>query len=278
MRMHGKIAGFCGGSWGKHVICFRQLPRYFRPLLALFLSHVSRTCRIHYRSSGNRIVLHCGHLTLIMTTHNQSTNQNNLAAVVETPGARLTTVSRPVPTPGPDELVIRNYAIAANPVDWKIQEYQLAIKTYPTVLGSDACGIVTSLGADVKKFRVGQRVCGFAAVIYNDDINHGAWQTYTILREIATTKIPDSMTYEEGSVFPMAMATSAIALFVDLKIPRPTGPPTVQASGLLIWGASSSVGVSALQLGRNLGFKVCRFCEHAPREFQHILSSRSSLK
>ncbi len=54
----------------------------------------------------------------------------------------------------------------------------------------------------------------------------------------------------------MAMATSAIALHVCLGIPRPSGSITAQKSGLLIWGASSSVGTSALQLARNLGFKV----------------------
>jgi NADPH:quinone reductase-like Zn-dependent oxidoreductase len=194
----------------------------------------------------------------------------NLAAVLEAPEARLTTVSRPIPTPGPDELVVRNYAIAANPVDWKIQDYGFAIKKYPTVLGSDGCGVVTAVGSAVSKFKVGDRVTGFAAVIYNNDLNHGAWQTYTVLREIATTKIPDGMTYEEGSVFPMAMATSAMALFVNLGIPRPTGQPTLQQSGLLIWGASSSVGISALQLARNLGFKV--FVTASPAHHQYLRS------
>jgi NADPH:quinone reductase-like Zn-dependent oxidoreductase len=65
--------------------------------------------------------------------------------------------------------------------------------------------------------------------------------------------------FEEGSVFPMAMATASVALFTCLSLPRPTGPDyatTPQSSGFLIWGASSSIGVSTLQLARNLGFKV----------------------
>tara|TARA_R110002060_G_scaffold5198_2_gene8099 strand:- start:241 stop:405 length:165 start_codon:yes stop_codon:yes gene_type:complete len=51
-------------------------------------------------------------------------------------------------------------------------------------------------------------VTGFAGVIYLQDINHGAFQTFTVLKDIATSKIPDSMSFEEGSVFPMAIATS----------------------------------------------------------------------
>jgi NADPH:quinone reductase-like Zn-dependent oxidoreductase len=149
-----------------------------------------------------------------------------------------------------------HFTVAANPIDWKIQEYGFEIKTYPNVIGSDSCGVVVAVGDAVTKFKVRDRVTGFAGVIYNDGINDGAWQTYTVLRDIATTKIPDNMSFEEGSVFPMAMATSAIALFVCLGIPRPTGSIAAQKSGLLIWGASSSVGISALQLARNLGFKV----------------------
>ena len=204
-----------------------------------------------------------------MANQNQGKSQN-LAAVLQKPMARLTTVSRPIATPGPDELVVRNYAIAANPVDWKIQHFGAVINKYPTVLGSDCCGVVTAVGSAISKFRIGDRVTGFAAVIYNNDLNHGAWQTYTVLREIATTKIPDGMTYKEGCVFPMAMATSAIALFVQLRISRPTGQPTLQKSGLLIWGASSSVGVSALQLAKNLGFKV--FVTASPTHHRYLRS------
>ncbi|KUJ17094.1 putative alcohol dehydrogenase [Mollisia scopiformis] len=201
-----------------------------------------------------------------------STNPTqNLAAVLESPGARLKVLPRPIPKPGPNELVVRNHAIATNPVDWKIQDYSFAIKTYPTVLGSDGCGVVTEVGSSVTKFKKGDRVTGFGAVIYNDNADHGSWQTYTVLKDIATTKIPDFMSFEEGSVFPMAMATSAVALFTILSVPLPTGSaPTAQKSGLLIWGAASSVGISAVQLARNLGFKV--FATASPAHHQTIKS------
>lgn len=129
---------------------------------------------------------------------------------------------------------------------------------------------MTAIGSSVTKFQVGDRVTGFAGVILSNDINHGAWQTYTILREIATVKIPDNMTYEEGSVFPMGFATSAMALFFNLEIPRPARETTSQQSGLLIWGASSSVGSSAVQLARNLGFKV--FATASPAHHQYLRS------
>ncbi|KAE8452632.1 hypothetical protein EG329_013891 [Mollisiaceae sp. DMI_Dod_QoI] len=200
-----------------------------------------------------------------------STNPSeNLAAVLESQGARLKSITRPIPKPGPNEILVRNYAIAANPVDWKIQDWGFAIKTYPTVLGSDGCGVVTEVGSAVSKFKKGDRVTGFGAVIYKDDADHGSWQTYTILRDVATTKIPDFMSFEEGSVFPMAMATCAVAFFTCFGIPLPTSPVTPQKSGLLVWGASSSVGTSAIQLARNLGFKI--FATASPAHHQYLKS------
>ncbi|KAF8859473.1 putative alcohol dehydrogenase [Acephala macrosclerotiorum] len=207
------------------------------------------------------------------TTTKTETQSQNFAAVLESQGARLKTIVRDIPKPGPNEIVVHNYAIAANPVDWKIQDWGFAIKNYPTVLGSDGCGVVTEVGSSVTKFKKGDRVTGFGAVIYNDTADHGSWQTYTILKDVAVTKIPDFMSFEQGSVFPMSMATSAIALFICLNIPRPITPITPQDSGILIWGASSSVGNSAVQLAQNLGFKVFATASAAHHEILKALGA-----
>lgn len=68
----------------------------------------------------------------------------------------------------------------------------------------------------------------------------------------------------------MAMATASVALFTCLSLARPTGPDfkaEPQSSGFLIWGASSSVGVSTLQLARNLGFRVFATASPAHHSF-----------
>ncbi|KAL8797856.1 MAG: hypothetical protein Q9195_000208 [Heterodermia aff. obscurata] len=188
-----------------------------------------------------------------------STSATNLAAIIPSKHGRLTISTRDIPTPGPGELLVRNHAIAGNPVDWKIQDYGIFISTYPTVLGSDVAGIVVSVGPSVTHFAPGDRVIGFSAVVYNDNADHGAWQTYTLLREVGASKLPASMTFEQGSIFPMAMATAAIALFVILGIPQALAQGEAvekPSSALLIWGAASSVGVSAVQLAQSMGLTV----------------------
>ena len=88
----------------------------------------------------------------------------NLAATLESPKAQVSIIERPIPTPGPKELVLRNHAVAANPVDWKIQAISFFVdeSKYPTVLGSDVSGIVSAVGSSVTKFKVGDKVVGFA--------------------------------------------------------------------------------------------------------------------
>lgn len=188
-----------------------------------------------------------------------STSAPNLAAVIPSKGGRLTISTRDIPTPGPGELLVRNHAIAANPVDWKIQDYGIFVSTYPIVVGSDVAGTVVAVGPSVTHFAPGDRIIGFAASIYNNKADHGAWQTYTLLREAGASKLPASLTFEQGSIFPMAMITAAVALFVDLNIPQALAQGDAAekpGSALLVWGAASSVGSATVQLARSMGLTV----------------------
>lgn len=60
----------------------------------------------------------------------------NLAAFLPAAASPLTIGERPIPTPGPGEILVRNYALAVNPVDWKRRDWGFAIPSYPTILGS----------------------------------------------------------------------------------------------------------------------------------------------
>lgn len=60
----------------------------------------------------------------------------NLAAVLHAKATDLVLEERPVPSPGPGEVLIRNHAVAVNPADWKRQATGMLITSYPLILGA----------------------------------------------------------------------------------------------------------------------------------------------
>jgi hypothetical protein len=66
---------------------------------------------------------------------NTMSNANKAAWLTEAKQNPLKVDHAPMPSPGPDEVVIKNKAVAVNPVDWKIQDSGLFIQSYPNVLG-----------------------------------------------------------------------------------------------------------------------------------------------
>lgn len=64
-----------------------------------------------------------------------------------------------MPQPGPGELVIKNSAVAINPVDWKMQDgFFLDQIALPFILGTDIAGVVHEVGSAVTNFKKGDRV------------------------------------------------------------------------------------------------------------------------
>jgi hypothetical protein len=60
--------------------------------------------------------------------NNMSTKQStNVAAVLQTAKAQVTITTRPIPQPGPNQVLVRNHAVAANPCDWKVQAYGIFV-------------------------------------------------------------------------------------------------------------------------------------------------------
>ncbi|KAL9037579.1 MAG: hypothetical protein Q9214_005639, partial [Letrouitia sp. 1 TL-2023] len=183
---------------------------------------------------------------------------SNQAAILDGVNQELHVENRDIPNPQGSEILVKNSAIAINPVDWKIQDHGPFITQWPNILGSDVSGIVEAVGPKVTHFKKGDRVTGFATVISNNDPSHGAFQQYSLVYDNAAAKIPESLSYEEGSVLPMAIATAGVGIFLNLDIPRPGGPK--QSGGFLVTGASSSVGTAVIQIAASLGYTAYGIC------------------
>jgi len=182
---------------------------------------------------------------------------NHAAYLVET-GKALEVREAPYPSPEPGTLVVKNHAIAINPVDWKLQGYDFLGLQYPFILGTDVAGEVVEIGSGVTGFTKGQRVIAHATSLANKDSRFSGFQEYTIVHATVAATLPSYISFEEGVVVPMAFNTAACGLYEKsyLDFPYPSESPKPTGQTLLVWGASSSVGVSVIQLARASGFEV----------------------
>ena len=80
------------------------------------------------------------------------------------------------------EIVVKIYAVAINPVEWKQQEEAIFPMEYPSILGIALVGEVTKVSSSVPRFSKGNRVIGHAKnIVSNREFNkefESAFQTY----------------------------------------------------------------------------------------------------
>jgi NADPH:quinone reductase-like Zn-dependent oxidoreductase len=172
----------------------------------------------------------------------------------------LSVVDRPDPTPGPGQVVVRVRAASLN-----FRDLLLARGTYnpklafPRVLGSDAAGEVTAVGAGVTRWKPGDRVANaflpnwhdgpisdaVAKPTYGSDVD-GVFAELIAVDAGGLVPVPDHLTFEEAATLPCAAVTAWNALTA-----APTGPGTT----VLLQG-TGGVSIFALQLAKALGARV----------------------
>jgi len=163
----------------------------------------------------------------------------------------------PVPTPAPDQVLVKVHAAALNVADWRVLKadpwvMRLGLglfKPKPAfqVVGADFAGTVVAIGAHVTDFTPGDTVLG--------DTSHGCWGAcaeYVIADAAIIARAPDRAPLDVLASIPMAGVTA-------LQVLRDHGG-LKQGHRLLINGASGGVGTFAIQLGTLLGAEVTGVC------------------
>jgi NADPH:quinone reductase-like Zn-dependent oxidoreductase len=184
----------------------------------------------------------------------------------------------PFPDPGTGEIVVRNHAVAVNPVDWIIP-FLGPLRLFPWIkrpfiLGSDLAGEVVAVGPGVTEVKVGDRVLAMAAGAckQRNRAAEGAFQNYTIVLPRLTTIIPDDVPYSDAAVVPLGITTAACGLFqsdlLALELPSASSKPRDQ--WVIIWGGSTSVGSNAIQLAVAAGYGVVTTA--SPKNFEYVRS------
>ncbi|KAH8668964.1 putative alcohol dehydrogenase [Xylariales sp. PMI_506] len=190
----------------------------------------------------------------------------NRAAYQNAKGASSFVVNdAPYPKVTNGHIIIRAAAVAMNPIDWLIQargDMMYSHLKYPTPLGFDVAGEVVEVGQG-SRFQVGDRVVGLARGNEEkvNDAAQAAFQNYVLMKEEFTSKLPPGTSCEDAAVLPLSLATASTALFAadQLGLELPTVPARKPASPkpvVIIWGGSTSVGCSAVQLAVAAGCEV----------------------
>lgn len=184
---------------------------------------------------------------------------SNTAAWQPSPGTTFEIKSTPYTSPSANEIVIKNHALAINPIDYKLQDVALfPFLTYPTILGADIAGEVVEVGSNVTSFKPGDRVLAHAPGSTSNKPSHSAFQEYTVGVTKLASYIPDSLSYTDASVLPVGVSTASCGLFQKdhLALQHPSLSPKPTGQTLLVWSGASSVGVNAIQLAIAAGYRV----------------------
>ena len=84
----------------------------------------------------------------------------NQAAWLKKAGTPLEVGEAPLPKPAENEIVVKNAAVAINPLDTHMQDVGVFIQQWPSIMGCDVAGEVYEVGPAVARFKKGDRVIG----------------------------------------------------------------------------------------------------------------------
>ncbi len=150
------------------------------------------------------------------------------------------------PTPENNEALIEVHATGINPVDYKIRNGDLEEvfpTQFPKVLGGDISGVITEIGSDVSKFKVGDEVFLSAPLDQN-----GGYAEYTVVHEKYLAHKPNEISHIDAASLPVTGLTAVQTLrdFSGIK----------KGDNVLIHAGAGGVGSFAIQYASHLGAKV----------------------
>ncbi len=147
----------------------------------------------------------------------------------------------PDPQPRRGELQVRVRACAINYPDVLIIEDKYQFKPpRPFAPGGEFAGEIVRLGDGVGGWAIGDRLIGYSG--------HGGLAELTTVSVAQAFRLPDSISFVDGSALLITYATTIHAL-VDRGQLRP-------GETLLVLGAAGGIGLSAIEIGKALGARV----------------------
>ena len=148
---------------------------------------------------------------------------------------------RPVPAPGPGEILVKVAAAGVNRPDVRQRQ-----GTYPPpkgatdIPGLEIAGEVAALGAGVKRWKVGDKVCALVV--------GGGYAQYCLAYEPHALPVPPALSMVEAAAMPETFFTCWQNMFMRADVK--TG------DWVLVHGGTSGIGTTAIMLAKAFGAKV----------------------
>lgn len=174
----------------------------------------------------------------------------------------------PKPSPRPHEILIRVLATSINHIDIHFRRGLPGVPSpLPHIPGSDAVGVVESIGSDVKNHKVGDMIimdpsasCGKCDFCKKGMINYcpkaailgretdGAYAEYFAMPEENAIKVPPGLDPLNIVAAPLVYVTAWSMIVTKANLQKD--------QTILVMGAGSGVGTAAIQIAKMIGAKV----------------------
>jgi NADPH2:quinone reductase len=182
------------------------------------------------------------------------------ALVVTAIGSPMVIQDRAIPTPAPNQVLVKVHIAGLNPHDSKAQYGGLFIaNSLPSPLAADVVGTVTQLGSSVTKFKKGDLIFSLVAPM---NPNAGGTQEYALLDEEISALVPKGTGEHEASTLALNPVTAFWGLFREAGLGIPPPAPFVghDASfkygekSIVVVGGGSAVGKYCIAWAKYAGF------------------------
>jgi len=157
----------------------------------------------------------------------------------------LQPVTRPVPQPGPGDVLVKVAAAGVNRPDvlQRLGLYPMPPGT-PTIMGLEIAGTVVAVGEDVMRWRIGDAVCALVA--------GGGYAEYCVAPAGQCLAVPAGMRLVDAAGLPETWFT-VWSNVMDRGHAKP-------GETILIHGGTSGIGITALQLAQEIGLTAITSC------------------
>ncbi len=152
----------------------------------------------------------------------------------------------PRPVPAHNQVLVRVAAVSVNPIDTYIRSGLVPMQLpQPFIPGCDLAGTVEAVGADVTRFKAGDRVWGSNQGLLG---RQGTFAEYAAVDECFLYPTPAEVSDEQVAALALVGITAHLGLVREAKLkPHET---------IFVNGGSGGVGSTVIQMAKALGARV----------------------